>query len=237
MFGKCYAPAIAVALFAGSTSAHATTVDVRYQVPDSPFGTQNLQQTVTISTPNDPAFNEGGLYDGDATAGTFQMNGGTELGNFAAYCVELAQALQSSATYEIMPNLFAGRILSNIDRLFSSAYGGVDTALEASAFQVALWEIVHDDAETLDLGSGNVIISGNDAVTGLASNYLGGLADAATGLYDLTFLESADAQDLVTANLIVTSNGAAPIPLPASSLLLLGSLGGLIAARKRAKRV
>ena len=47
-----------------------------------------------------------------------------------------------------------------------------------------------------------------------------------TGLYDMTFFESAQNQDVMTV-------APAPVPLPASGLLIVGGLAGLAALRRR----
>ncbi len=226
MFGKVLGWSCAAGLAA--SAATAATVDVTFQVPGQSFGAQNLQQSVTISTPNDPTFQDGGLYDGAAGAGQFQLIGGETLGDFAAFCVELAQALQDGQSYTLSGDLFGGRILSSLDRLFSVAYDTVDSSLEASAFQVALWEIVHDDGPSYDLATGNVRISGNTAVTDLASTYLGALGGAAPGRYEILFLSNPVSQDIVTARLRVASPEAPPaVPVPAAIWLLVGGIGGL----------
>ncbi|MEP4197152.1 MAG: VPLPA-CTERM sorting domain-containing protein [Aliishimia sp.] len=237
MFGKSLATAVFVSTVLGVSASNASSVDVTYQVSGTSFGNEGLRERVTISTPNDPTFAEGGLYDGSTSAGEFQLQGGQTLGEFAAFCVELAQSLQSAASYEFAPDLFGGRILANVDRLFSSAYSQIDTSIEAAAFQVALWEIVHDDASSFDLSAGNVLISGNDDVVDQASVYLSGLDTAATGLFDISFLQSDSSQDLVIATLRTESiEGPPPVPLPASSLLLLGGIGGLVAMRRKRSR-
>lgn len=225
----------AVATVIGAGGAQASSVDVTYQVPGTAFGSDPLRETVSISTPNDPQLGQGGLYDGRAPAGRFQLAGSGGLAEFAAFCVELAQALQSSATYTVSSDLFEGRILQNIDRLFSSRYAQINTTLEAAAFQVALWEIVHETDETYDLLDGDIRISGNDAVVDEASTYLSGLEQAQSGLFEISFLSSADSQDLVMARLAPEASIAPPpaVPLPASALLLIAGLGGFAVMRRR----
>ncbi len=234
MLRSMYAPA-AVAVMICAGTAQASTVDVTYQVPGSPFGEEQLEETVTISTPNDPQLGQGGLYDGSASAGRFQLSGTGGLGDFAAFCVELAQALQSDVTYTVSADLFGGRILQNIDRLFSSRYAAIDTSIEAAAFQVALWEIVHEGDENYDLQTGDVRIGGNASVVNEAMDYLNGLDSAQTGVYDIAFLSNPDRQDVVTARLapLANTSPAPTVPLPASALLLVAGMGGFAMMRRR----
>lgn len=229
---------MSAAMLMAASTANAAIVDVTFQVPDQSFGLQNLQQSVTISTPNDPAFGEGGLYDGSAGAGQFQLNGGETLGDFIAYCVELSQSLQSGQAYSMSNNLFSGRVKSNIARLFSVAQDQVTTSETAAAFQVALWEIVHDDAASFDLTGGNVRISDNIAVTDQADLFLQGLSAAATDQYEIIFLSHPTSQDIVLGRLRTEGvDDLLPVPAPATGLLLLGGIGGLAALRRRRRAV
>ncbi len=209
---------VTAALFATATAgaAAASTVNVTYQTPGSPFGTQNLQQSLTVSSQG---------YNGPVRAGAFQLHGDNGFGNFTAFCIDIYQALQDNTAYQTTTTLFNASIVDNLDRLFTSVYASVDTALEAAAFQVSVWEIVEDTGSaSFDLDGGAFSMSGNAAVETLAGTYLSGLGSASTGGYSLTFLDNDQTQDIVTAS---------PVPLPASLLLFLGGLGGLGALRSR----
>ncbi|MFK7751929.1 MAG: VPLPA-CTERM sorting domain-containing protein [Sedimentitalea sp.] len=216
LFGAALAAATSI------TSASASTVTVAYQ-PDGIFGPNNLSQKITVTTP-------GPGYDGNVSAGLFHLTGDNGVGDFFAFCVDLLQAMKDPTEYTVDAGLFSGTVLSNIDKLFTSALGGValhtviDTSLEAAGMQVALWEIVNDSDMPFDLTSGNFSVSGNAAVQGQAQDYLDGLVGAQTGAFDIQFYASSTQQDVVTI---------AAVPLPASGILAAFGVGGLIALRRR----
>jgi len=204
----------------------AATVTVDYQ-ESSVFGTPKLAQNVRITSDK---------YTGYAGAGLFRLTA-DGYGDFNAFCVDLAQYINNGDTYETSVNLFSGATLENIDKLFTSAFAAVDTAVEAAAFQIALWEIVEDTGTGYDLTSGAFAVSG--AAVDQANGYLSALGTQ-TGKYTLDFLESGTSQDVVTGALNPNSplNGGgtiAPVPLPASGVLLLAGLAGAagLGARKR----
>lgn len=210
----------ATALFCGAMmtgAAEATTVNVTWQQNGNAFGADNHHETVTVASPG---------YNGAVLAGRFQLTGDNGFGDFAAFCVDIYQSLRNPDRYETPANLFGAAVLNSIDRLYSSVYAQVDSATEAAAFQVALWEVIYDNGSAFDLNAGAFSTSGNANVEALASSYLSGLSNASTGAYNLTFLYSENGQDLVTAS---------PIPLPATSLLLIAGLGGMAAVRARRK--
>jgi len=125
--------------------------------------------------------------------------------------------------------------LYKLVRLASAAYDLVVDGVTAAAFQISVWEIVYDTDTMLDLDGGNFFTVAdangaefNEAVEAQADTFLAGLASAQMGAYDLTFMYNDGSQDIVTATPAV-----AAVPLPASSLLLLGAIGGLGALRRR----
>jgi len=218
----------AVASFIAAGAASAGTVNVAYHA-DGVFGSPNLSEQVTVSTPG-----PGPELDGTFSVGMYNMTGDAGYGDFLAFCVDLAQYLSNPTVYTEAPTLFSGVTLTNINKLFDSALGGfglgdvIDTSVESAGLQVALWEVVYDSTGVFDLDAGAFSVSGNAAVEAQAQAYLDGMATAADDAYILSFLYSATKQDIVTLS---------PVPLPAAGLMLLAALGGLGAAgRRRAKK-
>ena len=199
----------------------AATVTVNYETPGNVFGTgsQNAPQMVSITSPSKTA---------RLPVGAFHMTSASPLGNFTAFCVDVGQYIRSGQTYNYAPNLFSGAVLNNLDKLFTSAYATVNTAIKGAAFQIAIWEIIADSNTKFNLGRGAFTAGKNSGVIIQARSYLQGLTTAGTGGYKLTFLQNNTNQDLVTAT-------PSPIPLPAAGLMLaiaLGALGGLRKFRK-----
>jgi hypothetical protein len=215
---------LAMAAGLGASAATASTVNISYQ-SGGVFGPNNLQQTVTIAT-------SGPGIDGNVQAGLFHLTGDNGIGDFLAFCVDLGQYLNNPQQAVVNATLFGANTLSRIDSLFSNALGGmglgdvIDTAVEAAGLQVALWEVIMDGDTGLDLSSGTFSASNNAGALAQAQTYLDGMAGPLTGLYDMTFFESAQNQDVMTVS-------PAPVPLPASGLLIVGGLAGLAGLRRR----
>ena len=224
--------AAAVALTIGA--ANASPINVTLQDPNNAFGAPNLKQAVKVGSEN-PGL---GLHSGLVYAGEFQLTGDNGFGDFGAFCIDLVQYLGGGGSFVEMPNLLTASVVDKIDRLYTSAYAMVTDSLNAAAFQVALWEIVYDDETPggFNLDSGNFLTAlksnsteeYNPAVEAKAESFLAGLAGAGTGAYQLTFLQSDQSQDLVTAT-------PAPVPLPAAGWMLIAGMGGLVALRRRNK--
>lgn len=209
--------AVAVTGVFAVSAASAATLNVTYQ-DSTVFGTPNLSKTVNITSSG---------YTGGAQAGQFRLSGSGGFGNFLAFCVDLAKFMSSGNSYSTSSgSAFGATVDGYIDRLFTSAYASVDTAVEGAAFQLALWEIITDTGSAYSLTSGGFKATAGSAVTAQANSYLAGLAGASTGGYTITYLNSGTSQNLVTV---------APVPLPAALGMLGLGVASLFGLRRRKK--
>lgn len=204
----------AVALGLGG-AAQAGTLTFDYEGQGA-FGSPNLSQSLRIHSTE---------YDGWVRAGAFRMTS-ESTGSFIAWCIDLAQTLRSGESYSEAPTLLSQTAQSGLSQLFAEVYQHVDTAREAAAFQLAIWEIV-DEAPSngYDVSAGAFSASRNAGAISLAQSYLDGLGASGEGAA-LRFFASETSQDLVTVDL-------APVPLPASGAMIVVALGGLVALRRR----
>lgn len=169
-----------------------------------------------------------GFTTQNLNAGVFRLTADGE--DFLAYCVDLFNAINVSADYHRDDFLFTGQTRDRIDALASNAT--VTNSRTASAFQLALWEIVTD--EDLNLAIGDFVVNNrnnNNPVTD-ATAWLTNITNGtwtATGV-EFTFLQSDDSQNLVAFGL----GGPTPIPLPAAGWMLIAGMGALFAAKRRA---
>ena len=168
-----------------------------------------------------------GFTTEDLNAGLFRLTAdGVDID---AYCVDLFNTISVSADYHREDFLFIGQTRERIDALASNA--NVTNARTASAFQLALWEIVTDDA--LDLTAGDFVVNSNNSnARGVAARWLADITDGDWKPTDLefTFLQSTQSQDLVAFGI----GGPTPVPLPAAGWMLIAGIGALFAAKRRA---
>lgn len=203
-------------------TANASSITVEYQTPGNVFSTPYSDVGIVSFTSSSPA------RSGSFRAGPFELKA-FEIGDFVAWCVDIAQNISSGKSYHVNNDLHGGPgsdTHANIDALFSTFYADVDTKEEKSAFQFVLWELLYDDG--LDLSEGTFQDNGTDgAIRAIADDYLAGIVapDAKSGKYRYTFLESADSQDVITVS---------AVPLPAAAWMLLASIMGLAGLRRRA---
>ncbi len=149
---------------------------------------------------------------------------------FNSVCIEPSQGISAGVNniFSVMtPDAygFAPLQVTMLQRLWADYYPGIDNADESAAFQMSVWEIVHDPS--VDLGSGSFRVnSANPAVT-LASSWLGAVSSVgytrSSELPQIVVLQSASAQDQVTA----------VVPVPATAALAAVALAAMGVRRRR----
>jgi len=225
--------AIAASALLLASAAYAAPVNLTYNGPViGPY------ETVTVTTTPVPV-----IGSNTVAAGAFDMTqtGGGGLGDFFAWCLDLGAYLGTTGNYEITTTPFqnGGVVLmqAGMDRIsavFNANFGAdvTSTTVNSAAFQLALWETVYDDDFNIATGDFQAA-SGNAAVNTAAAGYLTEASNYnGPDLWSVLFLESTDGgvdgdrqQNLVTV---------APVPLPASVLMLLAALGAMgMTARRR----
>jgi hypothetical protein len=175
---------------------------------------------------------------GTIYAGLFKLEG-DKLGDgsisyedFVAFCITLNGSLNLPDTYTVAdpdPTPLGGTKVDNINRLWNGAFSQVDTAAEAAAFQLSLWELDKETTNPFSISDGNFKVnSGFASAISIANTWLGNIT---SGVFNdktqaFAFLErgKSGSQDLLT-----------PIPLPAAGLMLFGALGALGFASRRGK--
>lgn len=156
--------------------------------------------------------------------------------SFYAYCVELQQdfapANLGMKTYTV--GSFSAPQAAALQGLFSTSYAGLSNAYQQAAFQVAVWEITHENESatfSVSPNNGSFFFTGlsDIAVTGAAdlnadfTNQVNGYLSAANAYtgparYQLTRLDHKGFQDLVVAT---------AVPEPSRYALLLAGLFGM----------
>lgn len=218
-----YCLSAACGLMVSASVGQASTISVSTG-PDGIFGADTLAKTVRVHVASEPT------VDGrKVRAGAFHVTGTGGFNDFIAFCVELGEWLSLPSDYSVAPGLFGAGTIDKIEALYTAAYDTIfdnagNDALDAAAFQVAVWDIVYDDGESV-LDTGEAFwISDHNPVANRANEFLADAMSVTSTSYSLTFLDGVDTQNLVTAS---------PVPVPAAGLLLAGGLGAVFALRRR----
>ena len=227
MFPKLFSgfalSAITAAALAFAAPAAASTVTLSQTNPDTVWARNGdgdvLSEDVTIFFRGRPM----GDRRLNVAAGAFGVSDGGS--DWLAFCIDLFQTYNIPADFDVVgaPGGEGSPFFQRLDKLYTSYFAGVDTSVEAAAFQIAIWEILYDGS--FNLVDGEFRLAGvGDAVLSQVKAYLAGLDQQSGGGYAFTFLKNDGYQDLVIAS---------PVPLPAGALLLLGALGAMGVVRRK----
>ena len=235
------APAI-VALALLAAPAQASTIDVsKVNTGGSVFGDENNANKWYVGT----SFMVGTESRNNVGAGVFRVKGKDENGfieNFLAFCLQPLEYLTLPKLHTI-ENPYVGATSDALQALAANAWSLVTDSVSAGAFQMAAWEIV-SETDTVQGGSDidYQIQSGFFKITGTGgqSNLAETTAQDWLNLITAdTWTGSSDGFRILTANgtqdLLTNVENPAPVPLPASGLLLLAGLAGAGAFAKRRK--
>ncbi len=164
-------------------------------------------------------------------AGEFQFNtAGDTLywdDGLSAFCIEIDMTLAGTAEYEIVSGLgsFTASQQMHIAALFSNYYAASkDSDIASAAFQLALWEILNEDGDTLDLTHGSFHATTFGGAASLANSWLADLGEV-SGEYEFYVFISPNSQNLLAVR---------AVPEPAALALLgAGLLGAALVRRRR----
>lgn len=214
-------------LILASVSAQAASITLKYE--------NNLSGPSGTVSP----LGSTGVYAGEFNFSTSGNTSGIAQwdSELNAFCVELDEALSTSATtYNVTsyidPDAY-GIHGTLVDRLFSTYYEeSQGDAYKSAAFQLILWEMITEYPDTADsLDSGNFYSSSFGGARGIANDWLSNVisgTNVSTGKYDYHLLTADGSQNLLTVT-------TASVPEPASIVLMLTGLFALFRVRRRVR--
>jgi hypothetical protein len=195
------------------------------------FNSVSPSKTVAFSLNSGDSYSNtsAGSFNWTRIGGDYAGAGATD--TFVTYCIELLQHISYNQTYNYevaslaaspQPGAGMGSVRANQLRELWGRYhnDGFANNNDAAAFQVAVWEITHDDG--LSLSAGQLQFQNNGQWWDTAQNWLTSL-DGTGPMANLSVMSSATRQDQVFE-----------VPNPASAAML--TMAGICGATTRRRR-
>jgi len=155
-----------------------------------------------------------------------KKNSGSDMwanGTLAGFCIEIEQNASSSySNYTVgtLDSVLDSGTASAMRELWGRYYdeswmntGNSIYNVQAAAFQTAVWELIYDGIEDVDLAHGGFSMTANESIMSLANTWLGSL-DGSGPKADLRILSNASHQDFVVE-----------VPEPMTLVMFVSALG------------
>lgn len=143
-------------------------------------------QNVSPGSSVDYSLNSGGVYK-ETTAGVMNWVGGYE-----TFCVQLEEYVSGDnpVAYDVLdvaevpdaePGAMGSFRAGLIEDLYARNYADIDSSAEAAAFQIAIWEIVHERGDDTAVG----LVVGDLGLSTGTSRFRNGNGTIDGGVFDL----------------------------------------------------